>query len=138
VGCVTCRWFHKWKHIRNILSSQVILRVTCHRQVIREMSISNWWSPEWLRKMFIWFFTCEKADISYNCLHGVSLVLHSCKLTCTAVFTSLFTSQTFFWNWRVFTHTHASYITSNLGVLTQFINHFELRANFRITLTDPR
>jgi len=32
----------------------------------------------------------------------------------------------------------ASYMTHYLEALTQFINNFEPRANFQITLTDPR
>jgi len=32
----------------------------------------------------------------------------------------------------------ASYMTHYLGALTQFLNNFEPRANFQITLTDPR
>jgi len=95
--------------------SQVISLKTCHLQVIskakthwkyfefhsdftsiRQMSIRNNWNPVGLRKIYIWIFTCEKADIPYNCLYGVSLVLHLCKSTCPTGFTRWFTSETFF------------------------------------------
>jgi len=57
-------------------TSQVISRghVTCRLHAIRQMSIMNNWNPEWLRKIFICIFTCEKADIPFNCPYGVLLV----------------------------------------------------------------
>jgi len=53
-----------------------------------------------IRKIFIWIFTCENADIPYNFLYGASLVLHLCKRTCPTWFTRWLTNETFFWNWR--------------------------------------
>jgi len=87
-------YFHKWFHLR---------RVTGTWQAIRKTSIRNKWNPVGLRKIFIWIFTCENADIPYNFLYGASLVLHLCKRTCPTGFTRWFTSETFFLNWRAVT-----------------------------------
>jgi len=63
-------------------------------QAIRKMSIRKKWNPVGLRKIFIWIFTCENADIPYNFLYGASLVLHLCKRTCPTGFTRWITSET--------------------------------------------
>jgi len=60
--------FHKWFHLG---------RVTGTWQAIRKMSIRNKWNPVGLRKIFIWIFTCENADIPYNFLYGASLPFSS-------------------------------------------------------------
>jgi len=97
-GRVPCKWFHKWKLKEKFWFSQVIHlgRVTGTWQAIRKMSIRNKWNPVGLRKIFIWIFTCENADIPYNFLYGASLVLHLCTRTCPRWFPRWFTSETFF------------------------------------------
>jgi len=64
--------FHKWFHLGHVTGTW---------QAIRKMSIRNKWNPVGLWKIFIWIFTCENADIPYNCLYGASLVFHLCKRT---------------------------------------------------------
>jgi len=79
--------FHKWFHLGHVTGTW---------QAIRKMSIRNKWNPVGLWKIFIWIFTCENADIPYNCLYGASLVFHLCKRTFPTGFTRWFTSETFF------------------------------------------
>jgi len=79
--------FHKWFHLGCVTGTW---------QTIRKMIIRNKWSLVGLRKIFIWIFTCENADIPYNFLYGASLLLHLCKRTCPTGFTRWFTSETFF------------------------------------------
>jgi len=89
---------HKWFHLGRVIGAW---------QAIRKMSIRNKWNPVGLRKIFIWIFTCDNADIPNNFLYGASLVLHLCKRTGPTGFTRWFTSENFFFlNWRVYLHIH--------------------------------
>jgi len=66
-------WIAQWFHVGRVIGTW---------QAIRQMSIRNKWNPVGLWKIFIWIFTCENADIPYNCLYPsvpkkkVSLVNH--------------------------------------------------------------
>jgi len=100
-----CKWF-------------LVGRVTGTWQAIREMSIRNKWSPVGLRKIFIWIFTCEKADIPYNYLYGVPLVLRLCKRACPTGFTRGFTNETFFLELKGIDWPKKKFATPTLAHLT--------------------
>jgi len=79
--------FHKWSHLG---------RVTGTWQAIQKMRIRNKWNPVGLGKIFSWIFTSKNADIPYNFLYGMTIVLHLYKRKCPTGLTRWFTSETFF------------------------------------------